>query len=84
VRYHDPFVSEIRFHDAHTDSAGEPLTSIALTDEALNSADCVIIVTDHSEIDYKRVCSLAPLIVDTRNALNGELRQQSSARIIRL
>lgn len=84
VRYHDPFVSEVRFHDAHTDSAGEPLRSIALTDEALNSADCVIIVTDHSEIDYKRVCSLAPLIVDTRNALNGELRQQSSARIIRL
>ena len=84
VRYHDPFVSEVRFDDAHTDSAGGPLNSIALTDDALNSADCVIIVTDHSTIDYKRVCSLAPLIVDTRNALNGELRQESSARIIRL
>jgi len=84
VRYHDPFVSEVRFDDAHTDSAGEPLSSIALTDEALNSADCVIIVTDHSTIDYKRVCSLAPLVVDTRNALNGEMRQESSARIIRL
>ena len=84
VRYHDPFVSEVRFDDAHTDSAGEPLSSIALTDEALNSADCVIIVTDHTTIDYKRVCSLAPLVVDTRNALNGEMRQESSARIIRL
>jgi len=84
VRYHDPFVSEVRFDDAHTDSAGEPLSSIALTDEALNSADCVIIVTDHSTVDYKRVCSLAPLVVDTRNALNGEMRQESSARIIRL
>lgn len=84
VRYHDPFVSEVRFDDSHTDSAGGPLNSIALTDDALNSADCVIIVTDHSTIDYKRVCSLAPLIVDTRNALNGELRQESSARIIRL
>ena len=84
VRYHDPFVSEVRFDDAHTESAGEPLSSIALTDEALNSADCVIIVTDHSTIDYKRVCSLAPLVVDTRNALNGEMRQKSSARIIRL
>ena len=84
VRYHDPFVSEVRFDDAHTDSAGGPLNSIALTDDVLNSADCVIIVTDHSTIDYKRVCSLAPLIVDTRNALNGELRQESSARIIRL
>ena len=84
VRYHDPFVEEIRFDDAHTEASGEPLKSVQLTDEELKSADCVIIVTDHSGIDYKRVCSLAALIVDTRNALNGELRKNSSARIIRL
>ena len=84
VRYHDPFVSEVRFDDAHTEAGGEPLQSVPLTNEELRSADCVIIVTDHSEIDYKRVCSLAPLIVDTRNALNGDVRRESSARIIRL
>jgi UDP-N-acetyl-D-glucosamine dehydrogenase len=84
VRYHDPFVAEVRFDDAHTDVSGEPLESVPLTDEELRAADCVIIVTDHSEIDYKRVCSLAPLIVDTRNALNGDIRRESSARIIRL
>jgi UDP-N-acetyl-D-mannosaminuronate dehydrogenase len=44
----------------------------------------VIIVTDHSEIDYMRVCSLGTLIVDTRNALNGDVRRESKARIIRL
>ena len=84
VRYHDPFVAEVRFDDAHTDAGGEPLSSVALTNEELQSADCVIIVTDHSDIDYKRVCSLVPLIVDTRNALNGDVRRESSARIIRL
>jgi UDP-N-acetyl-D-glucosamine dehydrogenase len=84
VRYHDPFVAEIRFDDAHTDASGEPLSSVALTNEELESADCVIIVTDHSDIDYKRVCSLVPLIVDTRNALKGDIRRESSARIIRL
>ncbi len=84
VRYHDPFVGEVRFDDAHTDAGGEPLQSVPLTNEELKSADCVIIVTDHSEIDYKRVCSLASLIVDTRNALNGDVRRESSARIIRL
>jgi len=84
VRYHDPFVSELRFDDAHTDSTGEPLSSVPLTTEELQAADCVIIVTDHSDIDYKRVCSLVPLIVDTRNALNGDVRRESSARIIRL
>ena len=84
VRYHDPFVAELRFDDAHTESSGDPLNSVALTNEELQSADCVIIVTDHSDIDYKHICSLVPLIVDTRNALNGDIRRESSARIIRL
>jgi len=84
VRYHDPFVAELRFDDAHTESSGEPLDSVPLTNEELQSADCVIIVTDHSDIDYKHICSLVPLIVDTRNALNGDIRRESSARIIRL
>jgi UDP-N-acetyl-D-glucosamine dehydrogenase len=84
VRYHDPFVAELRFDDAHTDSSGEPLSSVSLTNDELQAADCVIIVTDHSDIDYKRICSVVPLIVDTRNALNGDVRRESSARIIRL
>jgi UDP-N-acetyl-D-glucosamine dehydrogenase len=84
VCYHDPFVKEVHFEDAHTEGGGEPLASTALTDDELQAADCVIIVTDHSEIDYLRVTRLATLIVDTRNALNGDVRRDSSARIIRL
>jgi len=84
VRYHDPFVNELRFDDAHTQGSGEPLQSVPLTDEELNSSDCVVIVTDHSNTDYQRVCQLARLIVDTRNALNGDVRRTSSARVIRL
>jgi len=84
VKYHDPFVAEVHFDDAHTDSVGEPLSSVSLTDDELKSSDCVIIVTDHSDIDYKRICSASSLIVDTRNALNGEVRRESKARIIRL
>jgi UDP-N-acetyl-D-glucosamine dehydrogenase len=84
VSYHDPFVREVRFDDAHTGVNGEPLASVELSDQELKSADCVVIVTNHSNIDYKRVVNLAPLVVDTRNALNGDLRNHSSARIIRL
>src|SRR5262245_7592489 len=65
VEYHDPFVSEVRFDDAHTAVSGEPLSSIDLTDPEIKSADCVVIVTDHSQIDYQRVINLAPLVVDT-------------------
>jgi len=84
VRYHDPFVREVRFDDAHTEGSGEPLQSVPLTDEELRTADCVVIVTNHSEIDYQRACQLTSLIVDTRNALNGDVRRESRARIIRL
>jgi len=84
VRYHDPFVKEVHFDDAHTEGGGEPLASLPLTDEEVSNSDCVIIVTDHSGIDYSQVTRLASLIVDTRNALNGELRRDSRARIIRL
>ncbi|MDQ3744114.1 MAG: nucleotide sugar dehydrogenase [Acidobacteriota bacterium] len=84
VRYHDPFVAEISFDDAHTQSGGEPLQSVALTDEELTQADCCVIVTDHSGVDYAKVCRLSKLIVDTRNALSRELRRDSRAKIVRL
>ena len=84
VSYHDPYVQDLSFDDAHTEGSGEPLSSIELTDDELRAADCVIIVTDHSGIDYQRITSLAPLIVDTRNALNGDVRRASQAKIIRL
>src|SRR6266480_4776487 len=84
VRYHDPFVKQVRFDDSHTEGGGDPIDSVPLTDDELQSADCVVIVTNHSATDYGRVCQLSSLIVDTRNALNGDLRRGSSARIIRL
>jgi UDP-N-acetyl-D-glucosamine dehydrogenase len=84
VRYHDPFVADLSFDDAHSVGGGAPLSSVALSDEEIKSADCVVIVTNHSGVDYQRIVDLAPLVVDTRNALNGDLRKDSAARIIRL
>src|SRR5438132_1199372 len=82
VRYHDPFVNALSFDDAHAQGGGGPLDSVELSDEEIKSADCVVIVTNHSAVDYQRVVNLAPLVVDTRNALNGEVRSRSAARII--
>jgi UDP-N-acetyl-D-glucosamine dehydrogenase len=84
VRYHDPFVREVRFDDAHIEGGGAPLSSVELSDEEIQAADCIVIVTNHTQIDYARVTELAALVVDTRNALNGEMRRSSRARIIRL
>jgi UDP-N-acetyl-D-glucosamine dehydrogenase len=84
VRFHDPFVPEVHFDDAHTLSGGEPLFNVPLTQEELQSADCVMIIADHSGVDYNFVTANTKLIVDTRNALTPELREQSQARVIRL
>jgi UDP-N-acetyl-D-glucosamine dehydrogenase len=70
VRYHDPFCQEIA-DDGHTMIANLPMYSVDLTDEALSSADAVVIVTDHTAIDYARVASLAPVVVDTRGVLGS-------------
>src|SRR5712664_1076267 len=84
VRYHDPFVREVRFDDAHIEGGGAPLSSVDLSDQEIDAADCIVIVTNHSQIDYARVTELAALVGDTRNALNGDGRRGSRARIIRL
>ena len=84
VVYHDPFVPEVHFDHSHTLGAGEPLFNAELTDDLIKNSDCAVIVTEHSTVDYNRVCSLSKLVVDTRNALNKETRTCSKARIVRL
>jgi UDP-N-acetyl-D-glucosamine dehydrogenase len=37
----------------------------------LGQYDCVLIVTDHSDYDYKKIVSEAKLVVDSRNATRG-------------
>ncbi len=84
VCYHDPYVNEVTFDHAYTIGHAEPLYNTELTDELIKASDCVIICTEHSNIDYQRLCELAPMIVDTRNALSTEIRNGSKARVVRL
>ena len=50
---------------------GETLKSVALVPETLQSMDCLVILTDHSVVDYSMVAKFSPAVVDTRNTLNG-------------
>jgi len=61
VSYHDPHVPEV-----HLD--GFSAKSIELSDEALASADLVVILTNHAAVDYDRVVAKAHRVYDTRNA----------------
>jgi UDP-N-acetyl-D-glucosamine dehydrogenase len=62
IEYHDPHVPSF------TDHRERPWHSIPLSRDALAHADCVLVVTDHSGVDYEKVVRHARLVVDTRNA----------------
>ncbi len=72
VTYSDPFVAALRLDD-HELNAQDPLAMAA-------EADCVVVVTDHSGVDYAGIVERAKLIVDTRNAL----KNHPSPKIVRL
>src|SRR5882762_5409799 len=62
IRYHDPHVPTLK-------DDGITLSSVPLTAETLKQADCVVIVTDHTAVDYKLVARHARTTVDTRHVL---------------
>jgi UDP-N-acetyl-D-glucosamine dehydrogenase len=62
IAYHDPFV-------ASCEVSGTTYKSVELTDAALADADLVVVLTDHTSIDYARVAERAAHVFDTRNAM---------------
>ena len=80
VSYHDPFCLSIA-DDGHTDLLHLPMHSVDLTPAALAAADVVLVVTDHSGVDYDAVLAHAALVVDTRGVLRG---RSGAARVVGL
>ena len=78
VEYHDPFIPSGKPMREHKITH---LRSIPLTPKTLKSFDCVLISTDHSNVDYDMVCKYAPLVVDTRNATGKKKR--SAKRVVK-
>ncbi|MFN7646219.1 MAG: nucleotide sugar dehydrogenase [Acidobacteriota bacterium] len=72
VSYSDPYVPRMAL-------GGEVMESVELLD-GVGEADCVVIITDHSEFPYGEVVERAAMVVDTRNALKGVV----SDKIVRL
>jgi UDP-N-acetyl-D-glucosamine dehydrogenase len=63
--------ASISFHDPHVRECnveGTIYKSTDLSDEALAAADLVVILTDHTTVDYDRVVAKAHRVFDTRNA----------------
>ncbi|HSG80701.1 MAG TPA: nucleotide sugar dehydrogenase [Gemmatimonadota bacterium] len=62
VVYHDPLVASLR-HE------GQEMESVALDKKLLTGADVVVIVTDHSTVDYDLIRDSGTPVLDTRNVL---------------
>ena len=64
VEYHDPHVPAL--------SVGErTYESVPPTDDRIEAADCVVLVTDHDTLDLERLAEQSSLLFDTRNAAAG-------------
>jgi UDP-N-acetyl-D-glucosamine dehydrogenase len=73
VTYSDPFAPSIR-------EEGMELNEVPVRQALEAGTDCVVLLTDHTAFNYPEIVHLAPVIVDTRNAL----RDFIGGNIIRL
>ncbi len=74
IDYSDSYVPEI------TSGFDEPLKSVGGLPDVCRNYDCVVVCTDHSDIDWTGVIDSSPLLIDTRNVTRG----RNDSHIIRL
>jgi UDP-N-acetyl-D-glucosamine dehydrogenase len=72
VQYHDPHIAELH-------EEGVKLNSVPFNAEALRKADCVVLVTDHSDFDYALIAKESRALVDTRHAVADRAKLASQA-----
>jgi UDP-N-acetyl-D-glucosamine dehydrogenase len=70
VEYYDPYIPEIGTTREHMRWRGK--RSIEWNEDMVRSFDLTLILTNHACIDYRQLVGWSPLIVDTRNVLDGK------------
>jgi UDP-N-acetyl-D-glucosamine dehydrogenase len=73
VVYHDPYVPELVV-------GGFAVPHVALDAGTVSSADALVIITNHSSVDYGLIAEHARLVLDTRNAM----RDRRNERVVLL
>ena len=70
VDYHDPFLPAL----PKTRKYNLKLDSIDLTLENVKKYDCILLITDHDNVDYELLIESGKLIIDTRGRLRGDYK----------
>ncbi len=71
--------ADVIFHDPHVPTFsedGRTWTGVELTSPVLQSADVVLLVTDHSSLDLAQIFDHARILVDSRNATSEIVRER--------
>ncbi|MES5953218.1 nucleotide sugar dehydrogenase [Bacillus fungorum] len=61
IEYHDPYISSAKFGD-------KVYQSVSLDEQVLKQADCILVLTDHSNIDWKLFKGMKR-VIDTRGII---------------
>jgi UDP-N-acetyl-D-glucosamine dehydrogenase len=69
VSYHDPYVSSLSLVE-------KKMRSVNLTKKTITESDCVVIVTDHTDLDYNLILKNAKIIFDTRNVYKKSINHK--------
>ncbi len=75
LEYHDPYVASL-------EEEGINLKSVPLTAESLAQYHCVLLITDHSNVDYQFIADHAKVILDTRNAFANVKPSKAEIKLI--
>ncbi|HIE82889.1 MAG TPA: hypothetical protein EYQ00_03155 [Dehalococcoidia bacterium] len=75
ISWNDPYIS---------DYPNTPALTVVkdLTPSSLNTADCVVIITDHSSYDWASIVTHSHLIIDTRNATKHTISSWPCHKIV--
>ena len=74
VSYHDPYLPYLKID-------GINLKGVPFNKSPFKDSDCVVIVTDHSKVDYKFIAENSKLVIDTRNVLKNIRNKSNIVRI---
>lgn len=73
VSYHDPYIPQVKTNE------GREYKSVDLSAEALAKAECVVLTTNHKDLDMELIKEHSKLIVDMRNMI-----EEANGKVVKL
>lgn len=80
--FHDPYFPELPMTRDHASLAGR--VSVPLSAETIAAYDAVVVMTDHTDVDYGLVAQSSKIAFDTRNAFDSRGVSVAPGKLIKI